>query len=67
MNATKFYYGLIQLDDIPKEVMDDAMKGLVYQGAGVVASANTTGSTEATGSTGSNKKAKVLTNFGNIS
>jgi len=67
MNATKFYYGLIQLDDIPKEVMDDAMKGLVYQGAGVVASANTTGSTEATGSTGSNKKAKVLTNFGDIS
>ena len=67
MNATKFYYGLIQLDDIPKEVMDDAMKGLAYQGAGVVASANTTGSTEATGSTGSDKKAKVLTNFGNIS
>jgi len=67
MNATKFYYGLIQLDDIPKEVMDDAMKGLVYQGAGVVASANTTGSTEATGSTGSDKKAKVLTNFGDIS
>ena len=62
MNATKFYYGLIQLDDIPKEVMDDAMKGLVYQGAGVVASANTTGSTGATGST-----ARVLTNFGKIS
>ena len=70
MNATKFYYGLIQLDDIPKEVMDDAMKGLVYQGAGVVASANTTGSTGATGSTGSTgpaKKPKVLTNFGDIS
>jgi len=70
MNATKFYYGLIQLDDIPKEVMDDALKGLVYQGAGVVASANTTGSTGATGSTGSTgpaKKPKVLTNFGDIS
>lgn len=70
MNATKFYYGLIQLDDIPKEVMDDALKGLVYQGAGPIASANTTGSTEATGSTGSTgpaKKPKVLTNFGNIS
>ena len=70
MNATKFYYGLIQLDDIPKEVMDDALKGLVYQGAGPIASANTTGSTGATGATGSTgpaKKPKVLTNFGDIS
>lgn len=67
MNATKFYYGLIQLDDIPKEVMDDALKGLVYQGAGPIASANTTGSTGATGSTGPAKKPKVLTNFGDIS
>jgi hypothetical protein len=72
MNATKFYYGLIQLDDIPKEVMDDALKGLVYQGAVDVASANPTGSTGtngttgSTGSTGSDKKSKVLTNFGNI-
>ena len=70
MNATKFYYGLIQLDDIPKEVMDDALKGLVYEGPGAVASANPTGSTGGTGSTGSTgpaKKPKVLTNFGNIS
>jgi hypothetical protein len=70
MNATKFYYGLIQLDDIPKEVMDDALKGLVYNNTSKVASANPTGSTGGTGSTGSTgpaKKAKVLTNFGNIS
>lgn len=64
MNATKFYYALIQLDDIPKEVMDNALKGLVYQGQGPVASENPTG---ATGATGPAKKAKVLTNFGNIS
>jgi hypothetical protein len=70
MNATKFYYGLIQLDDIPKEVMDDALKGLTYEGTSEVASVNPTGSTGGTGSTGSTgpaKKAKVLTNFGNIS
>ena len=70
MNATKFYYGLIQLDDIPKEVMDDALKGLVYESPGEVASVSPTGSTGGTGSTGSTgpaKKAKVLTNFGNIS
>lgn len=67
MNATKFYYGLIQLDDIPKEVMDDALKGLVYEGPGEVASVNPVGSTGVTGSTGPAKKAKVLTNFGNIS
>jgi hypothetical protein len=67
MNATKFYYGLIQLDDIPKEVMDDALKGLVYNDATRVASSNPTGSTGGTGSKGSSKKAKVLTNFGDIS
>jgi hypothetical protein len=67
MNATKFYYGLIQLDDIPKEVMDDALKGLVYGGPVEVASVNPIGSTGGTGSTGPAKKAKVLTNFGNIS
>ena len=70
MNATKFYYGLIQLDDIPKEVMDDALKGLVYEGPGEVASANPTGSIAGTGSTGSTgpaKKPKVLSRFGDIS
>lgn len=67
MNATKFYYGLIQLDDIPKEVMDDALKGLVYGSPGEVVSVKPTGSTGVTGSTGPAKKAKVLTNFGNIS
>jgi len=70
MNATKFYYGLIQLDDIPKEVMDDALKGLVYEGPGEVASVNPTGSTGGTGSTGSTgpaKKPKVLSKFGDIS
>lgn len=73
MNATKFYYALIQLDDIPKEVMDDAMKGLVYQGSVDLASTNptgstgTTGTTGSTGTTGANKKARVLTNFDNIS
>jgi len=30
MNSNKFHYGLIQLDDIPKEVMDAALKGIVY-------------------------------------
>jgi hypothetical protein len=67
MNATKFYYALIQLDDIPKEVMDNALKGLAYQGAEVVASASTEGGTGSTGSTGANKKPKVLTNFDDIS
>jgi hypothetical protein len=67
MNATKFYYALIQLDDIPKEVMDNALKGLAYQGAEVVASASTEGGTGSTGSTGTNKKPKVLTNFDDIS
>lgn len=61
MNATKFYYGLIQLDDIPKEVMDNALKGLVYGSTEEIASS------DSKGSTGPAKKAKVLTNFGNIS
>lgn len=61
MNATKFYYGLIQLDDIPKEVMDNALKGLVYGSTEEIASY------DSKGSTGPAKKAKVLTNFGNIS
>jgi hypothetical protein len=50
--------------------MDDALKGLTYEGTSEVASVNPTGSTGGTGSTGSTgpaKKAKVLTNFGNIS
>ena len=67
MNATKFYYGLIQLDDIPKEVMDSALKGLPYQGKGPVASENPTGATGTTGIAATGKKAKVLTNFDNIS
>lgn len=67
MNATKFYYALIQLDDIPKEVMDNALIGLAYQGAGAVASENPTGATGTTGSDATGKKAKVLTNFDDIS
>ena len=67
MNATKFYYALIQLDDIPKEVMESALKGLPYQGQGPVASENPTGATGTTGSDATGKKAKVLTNFDDIS
>jgi hypothetical protein len=70
MNATKFYYALIQLDDIPKEVMDSALIGLPYTGkAQPLASATgATGSKESKESKGNtNKKPKVLTNFGNIS
>jgi hypothetical protein len=61
MNATKFYYGLIQLDDIPKEVMDNALKGIVYGSTEEIVSP------DSKGSTGPTKKAKVLTNFGDIS
>jgi len=67
MNATKFYYALIQLDDIPKEVMESALKGLPYQGQGPVASENPTGATGATGTDATGKKPKVLTNFDDIS
>ena len=67
MNATKFYYALIQLDDIPPEVMASALKGLPYQGQEPVASENPTGATGTTGSDAAGKKPKVLTNFDNIS
>ena len=75
MNATKFYYALIQLDDIPKEVMDSALIGLPYTGKSQpLATVSDKGSTGGTGDKNknkskdnTNKKPKVLTNFGNIS
>ena len=47
MNASKFIYALIQLDDIPEEVMKSAMLGMIYSSSPVVASVE-----PATGSTG---------------
>jgi len=67
MNAGKFIYALIQLDDIPDEVMNSAMIGMVYSPSQVTASNSpATGSTgSATGST-AQVKAGGLKNLGRV-
>lgn len=52
MNASKFLYGLIQLDDIPEEVLKSALIGLPYTGQQPVADQNTTGSGPVASNTG---------------
>jgi len=71
MNAGKFIYALIQLDDIPKEVLEAALTGVEYTGPKEVVQA--TGSTGSTGSTVSTDKKSTkqeyagnLKNFGRL-
>jgi len=52
MNASKFLYGLIQLDDIPEEVLKSALIGLPYTGQQPVVAQNTTGSAPVAANTG---------------
>ena len=60
MNGGKFLYALIQLDDIPKEVLASAMIGLPY--SATTPTAQTSGATGATGAS----KGGGLKNFGKI-
>jgi len=56
MNASKFIYALIQLDDIPEEVMKSAMLGMVYSPEQIATvtpePVGATGATGAKGATG---------------
>jgi len=50
MNASKFIYGLIQLDDIPDEVLKSALIGLPYNPQQQVVAQNATGGAQVKGS-----------------
>ena len=52
MNASKFLYGLIQLDDIPEEVLKSALIGLPYTGQQPVVAQNTSGAAPVAANTG---------------
>ena len=67
MNAGKFIYALIQLDDIPDAVMESALKGMEFvpPQEQPVASDNS-GSTGATGETGKKVSPGSLKKFGRI-
>ena len=49
MNASKFLYGLIQLDDIPEEVLKSALIGLPYTGQQPAVAQNTAEPAKGTG------------------
>ena len=49
MNASKFLYGLIQLDDIPEEVLKSALIGLPYTSQQPVVAQNTAEPAKGTG------------------
>jgi hypothetical protein len=49
MNASKFLYGLIQLDDIPEEVLKSALIGLPYTSQQPAVAQNTTEPAKGTG------------------
>ncbi len=72
MNSGKFIYALIQLDDIPKEVLESALIGVEYTGPKeVVQATGSTGSTGSTASTDTKKSTKQdyagkLKNFGRL-